>query len=199
MGAGAAQYRVGRRLPPENAFPALGQHSEKSFRFREPGEVVRVGELGHSEHLRLGAELLLEHLPMHRHLFAQLGRRNQEREGMVVGLREQGNPTRPVQGPQPVDHIGGRQSSLLEERPGQGETEPELGEVIERSVEPVERGPVRALGDPLEDGEVTVDVKIRTPRAQVEEPEPTESPGLMEMEVEHDLQGRTPAARIASR
>jgi len=88
---------------------------------------------------------------------------------------------------------------LLEKCPRKRETEPELRELLERAVEPVERGSVGALRDPFEDRKVPLHVKIRTAGTEVKETKSSESPGLVEVEVEHDLQGRTPPARIASR
>jgi hypothetical protein len=145
------------------------------------------------------AELLGEHLPVHRDLLAELGRGEEESEGVVVGLAEERDPAGPVQVPQSVDHIGGGHAGLFDERSGDREAEPEVGEIIEGPTETLESRSIRPLGDPLEDREVAVDVEVRFAGAEVREPESPEPPRLMEVEIEDDLQGRTPVPRIASR
>lgn len=118
---------------------------------------------------------------------------------MVVRLREQRNATGPVEVAETVDYVRGGEPGLLEKRPGDRKAEPELGKLIQRSLKAVERGPVRPLGDPAENRHVAVDVKVGAPRAEVQKPKSREPPGLVEVKVEDDLQGGTPAARIASR
>lgn len=132
-------------------------------------------------------------------LFAQLGGRDEERERMVVRLGEQRDATGPVQRPQSVDDVGGGEASLLEKRSGDRKAESELGKLVEGAMKPVEGRSVRSLGDSPEDREVSVNVKVGPAGTEVEEPESSETPGLVEMEIENDLQGRPPLARIASK
>ncbi len=70
--------------------------------------------------------------------------------------------------------------------------------LLQGAEEPVERRPVAPLGDPPKDAEVPVDVEVRTTAPEVEEAEPAETPGLVQMEVEDDLQGRSLRASLAS-
>ena len=56
--------------------------------------------------------------------------------------------------------------------------------LLQAPEQPVHRGPVASLRDPSEDREVALGVEVRPPRAEVEEPEPREPPGLVEVQVE---------------
>jgi hypothetical protein len=132
-------------------------------------------------------------------LLAQLRGREEEREGVVVRLGQERDPAGSTDRAQPFEDVGGSETRLLDERAGDREAEPELRVMLEHAEEAVEGGPIAALGDPPEDVEVPVEVEVGTPRAQVEVTEPGESPRLVEVEVEDDLQGRIPSARIASR
>ena len=70
--------------------------------------------------------------------------------------------------------------------------------LLERAVEPVERRSIAPFGDPPEDLEVPVDVEVRPTAPEVEETEPAETPGLVQVEVEDDLQRRSLRASLAS-
>ena len=136
---------------------------------------------------------------MQLHLLAELRWRHEEREGVVVGLREQRDPPGPMENTKSVDHIGGGETCLFEKRPRDGETQAKLGVLLERSAKSVEGRPIRPFRDPPEDGEVPVHVEVRAPRPEVEEPEPAETPGLMQVKIQDDLQGDSPFAPMASR
>jgi len=147
----------------------------------------------------MGTELRLEHLAVQRDLFAELGRGNEEGERMIVRFGKERDPPRSVERAKPIDDVGSGEASLFEERPGEREAQAKLRELFERVLEAVEGRAIRALGDPLEDREVSVDIEVRATRAKVEESKPSEPPRLVKVEVEDDLQSRTPEARIASR
>ena len=118
---------------------------------------------------------------------------------MVVRLREKGDLAGPTERAETVEDVGGREPRLLDERTGDGQAEPELRSGFDQAEEPVQRGSVGTLGDPLEDREIAVDIEVRPTRAEVEVAEPREPPGLVQMQIEDDLQIRIPSARIASR
>ena len=117
---------------------------------------------------------------------------------MIVRLGDEGDSAALPERADPVDDIRCGETRLLEERPRDRETESELGKLVEGAAEPVEGRAVRPLGDALEDRKVPVDVKVRPPRPQVQEAKTSEPPGLMEVEIENDLQGPRPPTPIAS-
>jgi len=130
---------------------------------------------------------------------AELGRRNEEGERMIVRFGEERHPPGSVERAKPFDNVRSGEAGLLEEGPGEREAEPELREFFEGALEAVECRAIGALGDPLEDREVPIDIEVRPAGAEVEESKPSEPPWLVKVEVENDLQNRTPEARIASR
>ncbi len=136
---------------------------------------------------------------MHRDLLGELGRGDEEGERVVVRLRQEGDAPGPTERAKSFEDIRGDQTGLLDERPRDGEAEPELGVGPDKPQEPVERRPVASLGDPLEDPEVPVEVEVRAAGPEIEVAEPGEPPGLMEVEIQDDPQIGIPSARIASR
>jgi len=118
---------------------------------------------------------------------------------MIVRFRQEGDPTGLVERSKTLDDVRSGGPRLFEERSGDRQAESKLGELLEGTAQSVERGAVRALSDAAEDRQVAVDVEVRPAGAEVEKPEPAEAPRLVKVEVEDDLQGRTPGAPIASR
>jgi hypothetical protein len=136
---------------------------------------------------------------MHRDLLGEFGRRNEERERMVVGLGQESNSTGATERADPLQDVRRRDTSLLDERAGDRDAEAELGAFLEKSREPVERRSVAPFGNPAEDREIPVLVEVRAARTEVQVAEPGQSPRLVQVEIQNDLQIRIPSVRIASR
>ncbi len=131
-------------------------------------------------------------------LLVELGWGKEKGEGVVVRLGDEGYLARPIELANAVEDLGRGQAGLLEEGPGDRETEAELRALARCPKEPVEGRKVAPVRDPPEDRQVAIDIKIRPSRTQVEVPEPGEPPRLVHVQVEDDLH-RRPATSIASR
>ena len=184
------------RTPAEDPFDPFRQDRLEPLLLPDHvAQLVVVDELRISKDHRGEAELALHELPVHSDLFDELLPadivviRAGEGEGVVVGLAEKLDAPALGQQAERIEHFRGVEAELLDSRPGDREGHPELPLVlVDQFQEEFVRGQVTLLGHLLHDLGVQVFIEVIGVGANVQNSVRLQAEGLMNLEIEDDLQ-----------
>ena len=182
--------------PTENPFDPFRQDGFEPLLLPDDvAQLVVVDELRIPKDHRGEAEFALHELPVHPDLFDELLPadivviRTGKGEGVVVGLAEELDAPTLGQSAERIEDLRGVEAELLDSRPGDREGHPKLPLVlIDKFQEELVRGQVTLLGHLLHDLGVQVFVEVIGIGADVQNPVRLQAEGLMNLEIEDDLQ-----------